>query len=189
MFPRNRNYLLDENFRNTHEIVQFVRALFPNRLINRSNLRGIKPILLISNNDSQKQNKAIIDIINQFKSDSHNIAIFVPLTHHVNSYFNLIQAAGIQCSRFTNTDGVLTTIENVHITTFKSSKGTEFDTVIIPDFEKMQTNIAELNVVNESDYYVAITRARRNLYLISSSAPRFLETSEAQINTYDKEPL
>ncbi len=189
LFPNNQKYVLDENFRNTHEVIQFVRALFPNRLINGSNIRGIKPIQLISNNNSQKQNKAIIDIINEFKSDTHNIAIIVPLTNHVDAYYNLVQQAGIHCSRFTNTDGELATIENVHITTFKSAKGTEFDTVIIPDFENMQTNIAQLRVVNESDYYVAITRAKRNLYLISSSPLSFLELSQQQKDTYQKEIL
>ena len=189
LFPKNQKYILDENFRNTHEVIQFVRALFPNRLINGSNIRGIKPIQLISNNNSQKQNKAIIDIINQFKSDTHNIAIFVPLANHVDAYYNLVQQAGIPCSRFTTNDGELTTIENVHITTFKSAKGTEFDTVIIPDFENMETNIAQLHVVNESDYYVAITRAKRNLYLISSSPLPFLETSQQQKDTYQKEIL
>ena len=32
----------------------------------------------------------------------------------------------------------INSINNIHITTFKSSKGTEFDTVIIPDFGEME---------------------------------------------------
>lgn len=151
--------------------------------------RGNKPILLLSNNDSSKQNKAIVDVINQLKSGTHNIAILVPLANHVETYFNLIRGSGIQCSKFTNNDAELTTIENVHITTFKSSKGTEFDTVIIPDFQNMQTNISQLNVITENDYYVAFTRARRNLYLISTSNVAFLELSEQQKATYNKETL
>ena len=197
IFPNNRNYLLDENFRNSYEIMIFVKALFPKILIPQNTIsdllqkerRGNKPILLVSNNDTSKQNKAIIDVVNQLKSETHNIAILVPLVAHVEVYFNLIRASGIHCSKYTNKDAELTTIENVHITTFKSSKGTEFDTVIIPDFQNMQTNIYRLRVITENDYYVAFTRARRNLYLISTSNLVFLETSEQQKATYNKELL
>ncbi|MBG0782041.1 MAG: DUF2075 domain-containing protein [Bacteroidales bacterium] len=197
IFPNNRSYVLDENFRNSYEIMHFVRALFPNKIIPQSTLnnliqegrRGNKPILLVSNNNAAKQSKAIIDIINQFKSATHNIAILVPLQYQVNTYATIIRNTGIQCSSFSTDDGNLGEIDNVHITTFKSSKGTEFDTVIIPDFENMLTNIARLNVIDENDYYVAITRAKRNLYLISSSTPNFLERSEQQKLTYSKEIL
>lgn len=197
IFPQNQSYVLDENFRNSYEIMLYVKALFPQKLIPQSILnnlsqegkRGNRPILLISNNNAAKQTKAIIDIINQFKSATHNIAILVPLQNHVTTYVNLIRNAGIQCSSFSTDDGSLGEIDNVHVTTFKSSKGTEFDTVIIPDFENMLTNIAQLNVINENDYYVAITRAKRNLYLISAFTPQFLERSEQQKLTYSKEML
>lgn len=197
IFPNNRSYVLDENFRNSYEIMHFVRALFPNKIIPQSTLNNLiqegrrsnKPILLVSNYDAAKQTKAIIDIINQFKSETHNIALLVTLPRHVDTYFNLISQAGIKCSRYANGDGEIETIENVHVTTFKSSKGTEFDTVIIPDFGNMLNNIAQLNVIDENDYYVGITRAKRNLYLISSSTPNFLERSEQQKLTYSKEIL
>ncbi len=197
LFPNNNNYVLDENFRNSYEIMLFIRALFPNKLISHNTIadllakgrRGNKPIVLITNNNQEKQTKAILDIINQFKSDTHNIAILVPLANHVTTYYNILQNAGIKCSKYTNGAGELPTIENVHITTFKSSKGTEFDTVIIPDFQGMQANIANLNVINENDYYVALTRARRNLYLICSSQVGFLQNSPQQITTYSTETL
>lgn len=197
IFPNNRSYVLDENFRNSYEIMHFVRALFPNKIIPQSTLnnliqqgrRGNKPILLVSNNNAVKENQAIIDIITQLKSATHNIAVLVPLQKHVDDYANLIRNAGINCSSFKNEDGSLGEIDNVHVTTFKSSKGTEFDTVIIPDFENMLVNSARLNVIDENDYYVAITRAKRNLYLISTSTPNFLERSEQQKLTYSKETL
>lgn len=197
IFPNNRGYVLDENFRNSYEIMHFVRALFPNKIVPQSTLnnllqedrRGNKPILLVYNNNAAKKTQAIIDVINQFKSATHNIALLVPLQNHVNTYANLIRNAGIQCSSFTTDDGNLGEIDNVHVTTFKSSKGTEFDTVIIPDFEHMLTNIAQLYVIDENDYYVAITRAKRNLYLLSASTPDFLERSEQQKITYSKEIL
>lgn len=194
IFPNNRRYELFENFRNSYEIMQFVRGLFPNKLIPRTTMdtllkegkRGNKPILLVSNRNDEKQNKAIIDIINQFKSDTHNIAVLAPLKKHVLFYYELIKKAGLKCSKFINDDDELITIENIHITTFKSSKGTEYDTVIIPDFQRYHWNIANLTEakITENDYYVAITRARRNLYLISNNELPFLEQS-----TYNKELL
>jgi len=195
LFPANSEHELDENFRNSYEIMLFVKALFPKKLIPQNTLskllqqgrRGNKPIVLISNNNHQKQQKALLDIINQFKSDTHNIAILVPLKWQVNEYYNFIKNSGVVCSKFESDDAELITIENIHITTFKSSKGTEFDTVIIPDFDNMETNISQLNVIDENDYYVALTRARRNLYLISKSAIGFLQRSPQQILTYDSE--
>jgi superfamily I DNA/RNA helicase len=193
-FPQNRSYILYENFRNSYEIMLFVRSMLPNILIPQSTLdtlleegkRGNKPNLLVTNSDKQKQDKAIIDIINEFRSDTHNIAILVPLTKHVEQFYSLILSSGIRCSKYVNQDEELSTIENVHVTTFKSSKGTEFDTVIIPDFENYHWNIANLTLakITESDYYVALTRARRNLFLISSRDLPFLNTS-----TYQKELL
>lgn len=197
IFPNNRSYVLDENFRNSYEIMLFVKALFPQKLVPQTTLnnllqegrRGNRPILLVSNNNATKQTKAIVDIINQFKSATHNIAVLVPLQNHVNTFANLIRHAGIECSSFSTDDGSLGEIDNVHVTTFKSSKGTEFDTVIIPDFENMINNIVQLNVIDENDYYVAITRAKRNLYLVSTFTPTFLERSEQQKLTYSKEIL
>lgn len=197
IFPNNKSYVLDENFRNSYEIMLFVKALFPQKLVPQTTLnnllqegrRGDKPILLVSNNNAANQSQAIIDVINQFKSATHNIAILVPLQNHVNTYATIIRNAGIQCSSFSTNDGSIGEIDNVHVTTFKSSKGTEFDTVIIPDFENMLSNIDRLDVIDENDYYVAITRSKRNLYLISTSTPNFLERSEQQKLTYSKELL
>jgi superfamily I DNA/RNA helicase len=197
IFPANNGYVLDENFRNSYEIMVFVRGLFPSKLIPQStinllmqkNRRGNKPILLVTNHDAKKQSKAILDIIKEFRSGTHNIAVLVPLIKHVNHYYDFLQNSGVACSKYVSDDEGLDSIDNIHITTFKSSKGTEFDTVIIPDFENMQSNISRLNVIEENDYYVGITRARRNLYLIGASAPAFLERSIQQTLTYTKEIL
>ena len=69
----------------------------------------------------------------------------------VDYYFRIISQAGIKCSKFPNDDNKLLTIENVHITTFKSAKGLEFDTVIMPDFQYFKMNIAQLDVITENE--------------------------------------
>ncbi len=77
----------------------------------------------------------------------------------------------VECSYYHNKlQEVDFTISNIHITTFKSSKGLEFDTVIIPNFEDFYRNIeiSEKTFVKENDYYVAFTRAKNNLFIIST---------------------
>jgi superfamily I DNA/RNA helicase len=192
LFPDNSPYLLDENFRNSLQIMQFVKSALPGKLIPQSTLdmlekdgrTGSKPIVLITNGNQSQKDKAIIDLIKQFTSPTHNIAILAPLKDEVNRIYEVIVGAGINCSKYVNDDSVLDIIENVHVTTFKSCKGTEFDTVIIPDFHLMKYYIANYRVVEENDYYVALTRVRRNLFLISVSDPTFINSS-----TYQKEQV
>jgi superfamily I DNA/RNA helicase len=195
LFSTNKNYPLDENFRNTIEVIQFVRALFPNRLINLSNKKGVKPFLIVANSKA-KQNQSLFDVVNLFKAPSHSIAVLLPKAEDVNIYFDLIndsgilKNSGIKCSKYSVIDSEIDAIENIHITTFKSAKGTEFDTIIIPDFGQMEEIINDQDkykMIDTSDYYVALTRARKNLYLISHNIPSFLTKSEAQKNTYNKQ--
>lgn len=191
IFPNNRRYELFENFRNSYEILQFIRSLFLNRLIPKATIdkllqegrTGRKPVLLITNSDDTKQAKAIVDLVNEFRGDAHNIAILVPLRRHVNLYCNILTSSNINHTRYANEDGNLIEIDNVHVTTFKSAKGAEFDTVIIPDFQRMNWNIANLDIVEENDYYVAFTRAKRNLYLISTTDLPFLNKTTTERET------
>ena len=52
-------------------------------------------------------------------------------------------------------------IDRIHLTTFHSSKGLEFDYVIIPEFQEFSVN---------NKYYVGLTRAKIGLYLFSHNA-------------------
>jgi len=201
IFPNNKHYILDDNFRNSYEILLFAKSLFPNKLISQEMIdnvehsgnerRGIKPKLISLNNKSEKQNEQVIGIINRFKSPTHNIGILVPYIKDVQHYVALLQQSSLQFSSYVSTDddadSEIFNIENIHITTFKSAKGAEFHTVIIPDFHNMLYNISNRNIIDENDYYVAITRAKNNLFLICKWKPSFLERSEAQKSTYDVE--
>lgn len=169
LFGGNNPYALHENFRNTHEIVQFVKSMFPNRLISSGKTSGPKPTVICSGSNDEKQLKIVLDIINNFKSNTHNIAILLPKQRLANEWHEKLTNNGVTCSKFVTNDGSIGTIENVHVTTFKSAKGLEFDTVILPDFDNYQSNINNLNIVDENDYYVVFTRARRNLMLIDNS--------------------
>lgn len=192
IFPDNVEHVLSKNFRSTQRIMKFAKATFPAAVIPREIIDGLAsnvgetPVFMVSNGISHerindKQNKAILEIINTFKSDTHNIAILVPWKSDVQVFENILKGKVDDFSlyyenkeRFPNG---CATIKNVHITTFKSAKGLEFDTVIIPNFDilkRLPIIVQDKNTDKEKiicdwqDLYVACTRAKSNLYLISN---------------------
>lgn len=177
VFPSNEPYELDENFRNSYEIMCFTQAALPKRRISSVMMRvlktsrstGIRPkCIVVSSIDQQTQ--TILDIIEEFQSGTHNIGILLPIGTHVDAMFGLLREKGVNCTKYRSNSDELTHMENIHVTTYKSSKGIEFDTVVLPDFQNWQLNMSQYNrSVKENDYYVVFTRAKRNLYLISTS--------------------
>jgi superfamily I DNA/RNA helicase len=192
LFSENVDYILDKNFRSTQRIMQFAKVAFPNAYIPRATIDGLSnnvgelPIMLITgknewndeldrrNISNNKQDNSIIEIINSFRSDTHNIAILVPFKKDAQAFEDVLNKNNIadfsiyyedRGSRFPNG---CEEIKNVHITTFKSAKGLEFDTVIIPNFHKYPEICSRPYKIEWKDYYVGITRARSNLYLISN---------------------
>jgi superfamily I DNA/RNA helicase len=178
-FNRNVKITLDRNFRNSKEILLFTRSVFPDFLIPHNTITGaratgLKPIMKLDLGwGAENQIDEIISIINDFSSDTHNIAILVPFAANVDNYYQLLRNAlddNIQVTKFQNEHEEFNGLAGVHVTTFKSSKGTEFDSVVIPEFDKFTwilENQARIeNRVNENDYYVAFTRAKTNLFLL-----------------------
>jgi len=184
-YPSNVSYTLDKNFRNTLSIMNFARKAFPNAFIPMSlinalsnNPPGEPPSLIITGGNAfgetsnAKQNSAIKQIIDAFSNDVTNIAILVPFKNDVKAFKNILKEMGITNFSYYYEDlndfpHGCNSIKNVHITTFKSAKGLEFDTVIIPNFDKMNNLIGKYHI-EWNDYYVAVTRTRSNLYLMSS---------------------
>lgn len=182
LFPTNVSCVLDKNFRSTQRIMKFARQAFPNAVIPQRIIDGLAnnvgelPVLLISNGGTydrtnSKQNDAIERIIDSFHADDHNIAILVPWKSDVNVFEEVLNDKGIEYSLYYEDkerfpDGC-ERISNIHLTTFKSAKGLEFDTVIVPNFHKYEEICGQFNT-HWQDFYVACTRARSNLYLISN---------------------
>jgi len=201
LFPNNISYTLYENFRNTYRILNFVKSFLPNLFIPQSSLdelledrEGIEPMMFITN-DFETEITKIIGIIDEFPADDHNIAILLPFGRNgmesVEYYHNALNQRGIKCSKYYNhmqTDDIY--IDKVHITTFKSSKGLEFDTVIIPFLHKFKDfiNRSHSTKTSEQDYYVALTRARDNLYLLSHQELDFIDKRTVDIEKLDTIP-
>lgn len=183
IFPDNVSCVLDKNFRCTREIMQFVKLSFPRaaislRMINNIDKHGDKPALLIGNwSDWDKtpndEVNAILQIIKDLRKDTENIAILLPWKSTVLDYVSALRNNVDDFSYYfedkTKFPNGCPPLNNVHITTFKSAKGLEFDTVIIPNFNKMNSIIGNYNV-DWQDYYVGCTRARSNLFLLSNQS-------------------
>jgi DNA helicase IV len=144
--------------------------MIPQNTINGANTTGLKPIMKLNLGwKVEGQVDSIIEIINDFQSDTHNIAILVPTQNMVDSYYNAIKEKlenKIALTKFKAEDDNFDGLSGVHITPFKSSKGTEFDTVIIPEFDKYKWFMEHGHTVKENDYYVAFTRTKTNLFLL-----------------------
>ena len=210
LFPNNEAYDLQRIFRNSYHVLNFVKSVLPDFSINQDSLNlllhgdrandiepniGIKPKLLITENSDNEINK-IIEIINSFKSDTHNIAILLPFGNNgeesVENYYTLLSNKNINCSKYYNkmkTNNIA--ISNIHITTYKSAKGLEFDTVIIPFINKFRDFIDRSNAtrVNEEDYYVAFTRTKSNLYLFSDRELNFISDNICDINKIENSAI
>lgn len=182
IFPDNVSYVLDKNFRCTQEIMQFARQAFPLAaisyyMINNIDRHGDRPSLLIGNwgpREDTPDNEigAILQIIEDLRNDMENIAILLPWKSSVQKYASALEDDVDDFSYYYEDSNIFPNgcppLKNVHITTFKSAKGLEFDTVIIPDFNKMASIVGSYNV-DWQDFYVGCTRARSNLFLFSNN--------------------
>jgi len=181
---------LDENFRNTKEIYQFAKEFvsdIPRTQINsfRRDSTGEKPKILVSTDRTTMCSK-IKNIINS--SSGENVGILCQYIEEVNqiSYY-LKQTAKIRHTiyhsklHWTKERDEFKSIKNVVVTTLPSAKGLEFETVIMPYMEgyKPEGN-------NKKRYYVACTRAKNRLFLLSSKNDiQFVQNTIPQ-QYYDK---
>lgn len=192
MFPKNIKYTLRTNFRNSKEIIEFTRSVFINTLIPQDVIHnkaetGNKPILIITNGDINIELDTIMSIISDYSEETHNIGILVTGRKSVGIYHELISKRlddPTKCTKYENTMPHFQGMERIHVTTFKSSKGIEFDTVIIPGFDRINWMIECSNTISDKDYYVAITRAKKNLLLLCKNRPL-----KADLNTLKIEEL
>ncbi|MFN0050165.1 MAG: 3'-5' exonuclease [Cytophagales bacterium] len=180
-FPNNSLHHLAKNYRNSKRILQFAKrlltqAVIPQELIERCTTVGEFPRLIIKNNN-QQLNQTVLQIVNQFAQNAAtNIGILVPFENvpfgggenaTADYYYDLLSQAGIDCSIYTQRRHGNLQIKNVHITTFKSAKGLEFDVVILPEFHLLNDIF---RIVDWRDWYVGITRTKSNLFMISNPA-------------------
>ena len=181
----NIEYVLQQNFRNSFYMLQFVKAALPSLYISQESLNelrdsnlGLKPIMYLCNTDESELNR-IIESINEFHSSSHNIGILLTTAEEVTKYFDLMNKHFPTCTHYhsrLNSASHILTISDIHITTIKSSKGLEFDTVIIPRFDQWG-ELRKTKYFTDKDCYVSLTRAKRNLFLFTKHEINSIENS------------
>ena len=183
LHSENKNFTVTQNFRNSFNILKFVDSVFPNRLsaelLEYSKIHyaksKTKPNLVYSNNKTELE-KALIKLIKKI-SPKESLAILVPTKELMLFYRELFTKENIEYSTYYYEDNkkAETKIRNngisrIHLTPFKSSKGLEFDNVIMPNFHEFNFWKTEHKyVVKESDYYVGMTRAKNNLFLFTEN--------------------
>lgn len=176
MFPDNVQCLLDKNFRSTQNIMLFARHAFRNLFVPQDIIDGLadnpgmKPVVaggLIFNK--------ILTIIKELGGEESNIGILTPWKKDVAAIDGWLTSQSIDHSAYAsdeNGEAYCPPIKNIHVTTYRSAKGLEFDTVILPEFDyfyfqKKPRIINGNDSLSEEDMYVAVTRARSNLFLLN----------------------
>lgn len=193
-------FILGRNFRNTYETYRFARQFMPqtnhvawdettlDRLLHEKR-RGPKPVIITYRNLSSR-NEHLQTTLNNAKG---NVAVLCPMGkkgsasgESVEEIHDLIRKMGISATKYYS--GLSKELENFKelekcvVTTFKSAKGLEFDTVIIPRINYFQ-KIPE-------EWYVACTRARGQLFIYRNiEVPYYDPVSQFKPDTFDQVSL
>ena len=183
-FSSNRTHILDKNFRNTKCILKLCMKLFPYSNISMQEIESCRingnlPDLFVFNDwdwdtrSSNKQNEAIVELVgSKAREAGHNIAILCPFSNNVEYFYTLLKQRFSGVTYYYsrgNTEVGCQEIGHIHVTTFKSAKGLEFDTVIIPNFDSVNQDLSSFNT-SWKDFYVGVTRSRTNLHLLSRNS-------------------
>jgi len=179
----NKNFTVTQNFRNSFNILKFVDSVFPNRLSTelleyakaKYSSENTKPYIYYSSNKITLETY-LIELI-QTIPNNETVAILVPTKELILFYREFLTAENIEYSTYYYNDNKKAEtkirkngISRIHLTPFKSSKGLEFDNVIMPNFHEFDFWKTEHKyVVKENDYYVGMTRAKKKLFLFTES--------------------
>ena len=184
--PNLKKIELSQNFRNSFEIYNFAKEFVPNNpRANDSNMlekftRGEadKPyVYLVSTlNRTFEVIKKIIE-----NNQGLNIGVLSTDILTVNTYAKELSKDYDISSYTSNDKDVPNDLKNILVTTFKSSKGMEFDIVIMPQFQFLKEE--ELN-----QYYIGATRAKTELYFLAiGRLPPIFENMDTSTYTLKSE--
>ena len=183
LFPELKRFEMDEIFRSAYELYRFAIQFVPNNArandtnllerLKQKNSGADKPYLFLEK-DLNSIYKSVKDIIDENPTD--NIGILFEKVVHVNE-FTAYLSKDYEVSPYHNQEVIPSELKNIIITTFKSSKGIEFDIVIIPYFPERAQNIPE-------EYYVGATRAKNQVHILSiNEMPQIM--SKFDMNTFN----
>lgn len=186
--------ILASNFRNTREIFELAKKFVPQDLrIRRIKTelldKGNTPDIRIGLNETQ-QLDTILRIIQA--NMASNIGILVHFANEIPKIIKFLNANGFSCkgdvapeksfsyySSYMDSEDekvLMNKMSSPFITTFDSCKGLEFDVVIMPFFEESPAATTKRTdsgrfFVTANHYYVAVTRAKSEIYILSRNIP------------------
>ena len=194
-----RLHRLGRNFRNTFETYAFARQFMPKTnlvawdqnildQLEHAGKRGPKPIV-ISYSDRAKRDQHLETTL---RNAEGNVAILCPIGAQGKSRNSgesaeemsaFVSRLGLPRSFYYNEGNQIpNTVENYHVSTFKSAKGMEFDVVVIPRINFFK-RIPE-------EWYVACTRAKSQLFIYRDLGnPQRDPIASFKADTYDAESL
>ncbi|TCC99169.1 3'-5' exonuclease [Pedobacter hiemivivus] len=186
--------ILASNFRNTREIFELAQKFVPEdprvqRMKTDQLRRGNTPDIRIGLNQAD-QLDLILKIIEA--NQASNIGILVHFANEIPTIKDFLERKGYSCAADAAPDKsfsyyshriqpqdetvLMDRVSSPFITTFDSCKGLEFDVVIMPFFEESPAATRKRTksgrvYVTPNHYYVAVTRARNEIYILSANQP------------------
>jgi DNA helicase IV len=176
----NESTPLSQNFRNLFDIYNFARNFITNdprandpNMLQRLEKERPGGDVYVYELDDDKTQETIYRILSE--QGNGNVGILLSSIDRVDHYSEILEKKGKEHSKYHSRiywkekRDIESNLKNILVTTFKSAKGLEFDTVIMPDFEDAENE-------HRKQYYVGVTRARRGVYIICSSLPDMLRS-------------
>ena len=184
---------LDKTFRSTKQIIQLAESLLEvNRALQDDQSEftdaalpereGHVPQVIECNNAAAEQ-QTVIGLIKKHLSNKDVIGLLYRSGKERSAITKWLQASGIKFEVIQRDIGWSLNTPGVKVSTIHSSKGLEFDVIIIPQFTQEvfplsnllenadQEQIAEIKAQERSLLYVGMTRAKYDLYLTYSGTP------------------
>lgn len=169
-----RKFELSRNYRSTKQILKAVRAFFPDRSLPADVIEKSKtgPTVELRLCDKWDEVNVAHSVLREIVSVSPgNIAILVPSENKVDEVYNSVKdVLNGDVTKYSSRDNLdeLSEMGRVHVCTYKSSKGLEWDVVILPYFGGRDWWI-QSDLLDVNDHYVAMTRAKIQLWLLSDN--------------------
>jgi len=177
-----QNYPLGQNFRNTYEIYRFARQFLPREYeevwkenilaqLLAKNHRGPKPMVIPYTDTATRDEHMRKTLDNRAGAIVGVLCPIGPKTEEhysgesVGGMHELITSWGIPATPYHAGLPVPNKLKRCIVTTFISSKGLEFDTVIVPRMNFFRDPATDQETRIREEMYVACTRAKIKLYV------------------------
>jgi superfamily I DNA/RNA helicase len=202
----NSSKTLSKNFRSTRQIMELSYSLLEKNKSHKGtdteytkaqlpDIEGEKPVIL-SCKDQKSEDKVLLELLNQLNDGEITIGIAYRRSKQKYGIVKLLKSEGIGFEYVEGKDYWNLTKPGIKLVTIHSAKGLEFDVVIIP---KLNQGVIPVESDDETDkdnflenerslLYVAMTRAKEELYMITSGEKsQFI--SEMDENLYELEEI